>query len=225
LRVLLIEDHERLAEFIAAGLDQAGLAVDVVHTAGDGAAAIDAIEYEAVILDLGLPDADGMTLLRERRALGDNVPILLLTARDDIEHRVQGLDAGADDYLLKPFAMAELVARIRALLRRPSGGLGLVLAEGNLRYDTVGRQAVVNGDPLTLGRREIDLLELLLRRSGRVVPKAAIEESIYPFGEEIASNAVEVLVHRLRKRLQQARATAQLHTLRGIGYLLSEKTP
>jgi DNA-binding response OmpR family regulator len=166
-----------------------------------------------------------MTLLRARRTRGDEVPILLLTARDEVEHRVEGLDAGADDYLLKPFAMAELVARIRVLLRRPSSSLGVTLAEGNLSFDTVNRQATVDGDQVMLSRREVDLLELLMRRSGRVVSKAAIEDGIYPFGEEIASNAVEVLVHRLRKRMQQAGATVQLHTLRGIGYLLSEKAP
>ena len=225
MRLLVIEDHERLAEFVAAGLDQAGFAVDVVHNAADGAAAIDAMAYDAVILDLGLPDADGMTLLRARRARGDGVPILLLTARDELEHRVEGLDAGADDYLLKPFAMAELVARIRVLLRRPSSSLGMTLSEGNVRYDTVSRETTIDGTQVMLSRREVDLLELLMRRSGRVVSKAAIEDGIYPFGEEIASNAVEVLVHRLRKRLQLAGATIQLHTLRGIGYLLSDKAP
>jgi DNA-binding response OmpR family regulator len=225
LRLLVIEDHHRLAEFIAAGLDQAGFAVDVVHTAADGEAAIEAMGYDAVVLDLGLPDADGMTLLRARRARGDAVPILLLTARDEVEHRVEGLDAGADDYLLKPFAMAELVARVRVLLRRPSSSLGITLSEGNMSFDTVSRQATVNGDQVMLSRREVDLLELLMRRSGRVVSKAAIEDGIYPFGEEIASNAVEVLVHRLRKRMQLAGATVQLHTLRGVGYLLSDKMP
>ncbi|MBV8651019.1 MAG: response regulator transcription factor [Alphaproteobacteria bacterium] len=225
MRLLVIEDHQRLAEFIAAGLEQAGFAVDAVHSAADGEAAIGAVAYDAVILDLGLPDADGLTLLKARRARGDTVPILLLTARDDVEHRVEGLDAGADDYLLKPFAMAELVARIRVLLRRPSSSLGVVLTEGNLRFDTVGRQATVNGDQVMLSRREIDLLELLMRRSGRVVSKSAIEEGIYAFGEELASNAVEVLVHRLRKRMLRAGATVQLHTLRGVGYLLSDKVP
>jgi DNA-binding response OmpR family regulator len=225
VRLLVIEDHQRLAEFIATGLEQAGFAVDAVHSAADGEAAIEAVAYDAVILDLGLPDADGMTLLKARRARGDTVPILLLTARDDVEHRVEGLDAGADDYLLKPFAMAELVARIRVVLRRPSSSLGVVLTEGNLRFDTVGRQATVNGDQVMLSRREIDLLELLMRRSGRVVSKSAIEEGIYAFGEELASNAVEVLVHRLRKRMLQAGATVQLHTLRGVGYLLSDKAP
>lgn len=225
MRLLLIEDHQRLAEFVGTGLDKAGFAVDVVHTAADGNAAVEAMRYDAVILDLGLPDADGMTVLQAVRARGDAVPILLLTARDGVEERVKGLHAGADDYLLKPFAMAELVARIRVLLRRPSSSLGLVLAEGNVRFDTVDRQATVNGKPLMLGRRELDLLELLMRRSGRVLSKAALEDGIYPFGEEVASNAIEVLVHRLRKRMQQAGASVQLHTLRGIGYLLAAKPP
>ncbi len=214
-----------MAEFIAAGLRQAGFAVDSTHNAADGEAALASIRYDAVVLDLGLPDKDGMRLLRELRARGESVPILVLTARDELRDRVGGLDAGADDYLLKPFEMAELVARVRALLRRPSDALTPALTAGNISFDTVTRQATVNGGVVALGRREVDLLELLMRRSGRVISKSAIEEGIYAFGEEIGSNAVEVLVHRLRKRMQQAGATVQLHTLRGIGYLLSEGTP
>ena len=225
MRLLVVEDHQRLAELIASGLDQAGFAVDTVHTATDAQAAVNVIGYDVVVLDLGLPDADGMWLLREWRAGGSALPILLLTARDEVENRVKGLNAGADDYLLKPFAMAELVARVRVLLRRPANSLGVTLSYGNIEFDSVARLAKVNGEAVILGRRELDLLELLMRRSGRVVAKSAIEESIYPFGEEIASNAVEVLVHRLRRRMQQVGATVQLHTLRGIGYLLSDKTP
>jgi len=147
---------------------------------------------------------------------------LVLTARDAVEDRVIGLDAGADDYLIKPFATVELVARTKALLRRPGGALGVTLQAGNVALDTIGRDVKVGSVPLQLPRRECAILEHLLRRQGRVVPKVVLEEKLYGIDDELGSNAVPVHVHHLRRKLQDAQATAEIHTVRGIGYLLTE---
>ena len=222
MRILLIEDNDRLAQLVTTGLHKAGFAVDSFLTGAEGAAAIAATRYDAVTLDLGLPDMDGLELLRQLRGRGDQTPVLILTARDGVDDRVGGLNSGADDYLLKPFAMEELVARLRALLRRPGGALGVTLSMGNLALDTVAREVTVNGAVVNLSRRETEVLEHLLRRAGRVVPKAVIEESLYGFAEEVTANSVEALVSRLRKRLLAVSADLAIHTMRGIGYLLME---
>ena len=223
MRLLLIEDNRRLAEFTAESLGRAGFVVDCVHTADESGAALATTRYAVVVLDLGLPDADGLTVLAALRASGDTTPVLILTARDSVGDRVKGLNLGRDEYLLKPVAREELIARLRVLLRRPGQALGLQLALGNITFDTVERQARIGAVAIELSRRELDALELLMRRAGRVVSKAAIETALYSQDEEIGSNAVEVLIHRLRKRLQAAGATAYVHTLRGIGYLLSDE--
>ncbi|MEE8394269.1 MAG: response regulator transcription factor [Rhodospirillales bacterium] len=223
MRLLFIEDNERLTTFAKKGLEKEGFTVDVFSTVSDGEAALETVQYDAIILDLGLPDGDGLTLLRSMRDRGNATPVLILTARDDVEDRVMGLDSGGDDYLLKPFAMEELVARIRALLRRPGGALGVTLSTGNISLDTIGREVSVNGVPISISRREMAVLEQLLRRSGRVVPKDVLEDKIYGFEEEVSSNSVEVHISRLRKRLAKAEASICIHTLRGIGYLLSEE--
>lgn len=222
MRLLVIEDNRRLAALIAKGCRQAGFVADSCHDLESARAAVEAVNYDAVILDLALPDGDGLDFLAHLRRSGSDLPVLVLTARDRIEDRVAGLDRGADDYLLKPFAMEELVARLRALMRRPGQALGLRLAAGNIEFDTVAREVSVAGVPVAFTRRETDLLEILLRRQGRVVPKESIEEKLYAFGEEVSSNSVEVAVHRLRKHLVETGATVEVHTLRGIGYLLSE---
>jgi len=225
MRVLLIEDNLRLAGFVALGLDKAGFAVDAMHSAADAEAALAAARYDVVVLDIGLPDASGLSVLAGLRGRGEPVPVLVLSARDGVEDRVGALNRGADDYLLKPFAMEELVARLRALLRRPGESLDAVLNRGNVAFDTTTREVAVAGEPISLSRRERDALELLMRRFGKVVSKDAIEAAIYAFDDELTSNAIEVLIHRLRKRMQQAGATVHVHTLRGIGYLLSERAP
>lgn len=220
MRLLLVEDNERLAELVVKGCSDAGFAVDAVHSAEDARLALDTVSYDAVLLDLGLPDEDGLDVLKWLRAGRRATPVLVLTARDTVTDRVDGLNAGADDYLPKPFAMEELVARIRAILRRPGGALGRELEAGNTIMDTVAREVRIDGAVASCSKREMDVLEMLMRRLGHVVTKRGLEDSIYPFGEEIASNSIEVCVHRLRKRLSDAQSNVVIHTVRGVGYIL-----
>ncbi len=222
MRLLLVEDEERLADLVNRGLTRAGFTVDATATAEDAEAALATSQYDAIVLDLGLPDGDGMEILIGLRSRRNATPVLILTARDGVEDRVDGLNAGADDYLLKPFAMTELVARVKALLRRPSGALGTQLEFGNIAFDTVHREVAIDGQPVSLSRRELTLLENLMRRAGRVLPKDFLEERIYGFDDEVSSNSLEVMVHRLRKKLADHRSTGSIHTVRGVGYLLSE---
>jgi len=222
MRLLVIEDEARIAELVKRQLERAGFVVDAVRLCADAREALSLTAYDAAILDLGLPDGDGLNLLAELRATRSLLPVLVLTARDAVEDRVCGLDAGADDYLVKPFAMAELVARTKALLRRPGGALGLTLEAGNIVFDTIGRDVRVAGTGLQLPRRECAVLEHLMRRLGRVVPKSVLEEKLYGIDDELESNAIPVHVHHLRRRLLDAGATAEIHTVRGVGYLLSD---
>jgi DNA-binding response OmpR family regulator len=222
MRLLVVEDEPRITEIIKAALHEAGFVVDALCLEADAREALANIAYDAAVLDLGLPDGDGLKLLAQLRSTGNRTPILILTARDAVEQRVLGLDAGADDYLVKPFAVRELIARTKALLRRPGGALGTTLAAGNILFDTIGRDVSVGGIPLQLPRRESAILEHLLRRQGRVVPKSVLEEKLYGIDEELESNAVPVHVHHLRRRLQEGRASAEIHTVRGVGYLLVE---
>lgn len=224
MRLLVVEDESRIVEILRIGLGGAGFVVDAVYGVSDAREALKAVLYDAVVLDLGLPDGDGLKLLVSLRGSGNRVPVLVLTARDAVEHRVAGLDAGADDYLIKPFAMSELIARIKSLLRRPGLALGVTLVAGNMSLDTVGRELRVGLTVLYLARQELAVLEHLMRRLGRVVPKAVLEEKLYGVGEEPESNAIPVHVHHLRRKLAEAGATPQVHTLRGIGYLLTETT-
>ncbi len=223
MRLLFVEDNEELAGYTAQGLRSEGFTVDLVSLGAHALGAVDNTRYDAMILDLGLPDMNGMHVLSHVRQKNADLPILILTARDGVEDRVAGLNGGADDYLLKPFELVELIARIKALLRRPGGALGLTLVAANLEFDTVGRELHVDNEAVILSRRELDMLEQLMRRKGRVVPKDVLEETVYGFGEEVASNTIEVAMHRLRKRLSSVHAAVTIHTLRGIGYLLEEQ--
>ena len=223
MRLLVVEDELRIVDILKDVLESAGFTVDAVNTATGARNALSDIPYDAAILDLGLPDGDGLEVLKSARAQGLQIPILVLTARDAINDRVSGLDAGADDYLVKPFAIQELVSRIKALLRRPGGALGAVLDAGNLAFDTIGREVTISGNPVQLSRRELSILEILLRRFGRVVPKDVLEEKLYAFDQEPESNAVSVHVHHLRRKLKTQAASVEVHTVRGIGYLLNEQ--
>ncbi|HYB56699.1 MAG TPA: response regulator transcription factor [Alphaproteobacteria bacterium] len=221
MRVLLIEDNEKLAKFTVKGLEAAGFAADWLANGTDAENALSDISYDVAVLDLGLPDMDGMTLIARVRRRANNVPILVLTARDGTNDRVNGLNAGADDYLLKPFAMEELVARIHAVLRRPSDALDVTLVTGNMVLDSTKREFRVDQHVVPLSRREFMVMEHLMRRVGKVVTKAAIEEKTYGFDEEVSPNAVEVIVSRLRKRLRDSNASQEILTFRGVGYMLN----
>ena len=224
MRLLVIEDESRIAELLGAGLTRAGFTVDVVGGCEVAHGAFAVTAYDAAILDLGLPDGDGLNLLQKLRCDGNQIPILILTARDAVEDRVSGLDTGADDYLIKPFAMSELIARTKALLRRPGGALGTVLVAGNISFDTIGRDVRVGSLSVLLTRREAAILEHLMRRLGRVVPKTLLEERLYGIDDELESNAIPVHIHHhhLRRKLLDAAGTAEIHTVRGLGYVLTD---
>ncbi len=225
MRLLLIEDNDRLSGFLIKGLTAAGFTADRVARLDEASAALAAAHFDILVLDLGLPDGDGGEWLVGRRAAGDCLPVLVLTARATTADKVKGLNAGADDYLAKPFEMAELVARLKALLRRPGGVLALTLELGNLRFDMTHREASVAGRVLALSHSELKLLELLLRRAGRVVPRRVLEEGLYGFDDHVGPNYLEAHVSRLRKKLDAASAGVQIHTLRGVGYLAGEQVP
>ena len=219
MRILLVEDNDELRALLIRGLEAAGFPVDALATQSESEAALRTNRYSALILDLGLPDGDGLTLLRSIRERSDPLPVLILTARDSVRHRVSGLQTGADDYLVKPFAMEELIARLQALLRRPGELLGKSLQLANLTFDTEARQAFVDGTPQILSARELAVLEILLRRSGRVVSKKLVEDQIFGLGD-LSSNAIEVYIHRLRKGLADRGARVTIHTVRGVGYMI-----
>lgn len=219
MRLLLIEDNLELSNGLVHSLAQSGHAVDAVHTGRDALTACAATEYELVILDLGLPDADGITVLQRLRHQGLAAPVLILTARDDLQDRIQGLDAGGDDYLAKPFALGELEARIRALLRRGTTAAATP-SFGELALDPASRVATVRGQELPLTARELAVLTLLLRRPGRVISKQQMVESLYSWEDAINPSAIEVFISRLRRKLEEAGADVGIRVLRGLGYRL-----
>jgi DNA-binding response OmpR family regulator len=224
MRILIVDDDEDVADLARAQLRRAGYAAD---TAGDVEAARSAlagVAYDALVLDLGLPDGDGLNFLAELRRAKRQFPVLILSARGRADQRVAGLKAGADDYLAKPFDVEELVARIQALLRRPTALAGATLGLGNLAVDVEGQVAKVDGKDLKLTRRELGVLGALARRPGQIVSRAQLEDALYGFGDEIASNAIEVYVSALRKRLTEAGADCGIETQRGLGYKLAPKT-
>ncbi len=221
MRLLLVEDHPGLRDMLAAHLRGHGFATDAFGRGGDALSAANDTEYDAVILDLGLPDMDGMEVLRRLRAqTGGEPPVIVLTARDAVADRIGGLDAGADDYILKPFDLDELDARLRTVMRRPGARRVTVAAYGDVSFDTVSRSASVHGAILPLTRREACLLEELIRAGGRTVVRDGLEDRIYGFNEQVSGNALEAIVSRLRRRLAVADATTTVETVRGIGYRL-----
>ncbi|MBN8829222.1 MAG: response regulator transcription factor [Sphingomonadales bacterium] len=222
MRVLVVEDNQRLAKLVADGLQRRGFSCDIAHCLADADDAMAGASYDAIVLDLGLPDGDGLEWLAKRRHYRQVPPAIIQTARGALEDRVAGLDAGADDYVVKPVEIDELAARIRALLRRPGARAPTVLEAGALQFDTTSRTAHCAGRELELSRREADLLELLLRRAGSVVHRKVIEDALYNFSEPVTPNAVEAAISRLRRKLEEAGARGALHTIRGIGYMLRE---
>jgi DNA-binding response OmpR family regulator len=225
MRLAVVEDNSELAQLLTQSLKAEGYETDLMTTAAEARAAVTTTRYAALILDLGLPDGDGLAILREIRLRKDPLPVLVLTARGGLQDRVSGLRGGADDYLVKPFALEELVARLEALLRRPGQLLGRSLQVANLVFDTESRQAFIDDKPQMLSAREVAVLELLMRRKDRVVSKKLVEDQIFGLSGEVASNAVEVYVHRLRKQLSEHGAKVQIHTIRGVGYLMAEEKP
>jgi two-component system OmpR family response regulator len=222
MRILIVEDEPVLADGLTRSLRHADYAVDTSGTGTEADHVLATQTYDLVILDLGLPELDGFEILRRLRHRGSRVPVLVLTARDALEDRVKGLDLGADDYLTKPFELAELEARVRALIRRGHSGGGSLLSHGALSVDTTGRRALLHGEPLQLSARELGVLEVLMLRTGRVVNKEQLAEQLYGWDEEVGANAIEVYVHRLRRKLEPA--GVKIRTIRGLGYLLEKSS-
>ncbi|TQV83108.1 response regulator transcription factor [Denitrobaculum tricleocarpae] len=219
MRVLLVEDHPPLAEAVRDALHRSGFVVDHAGTAQEADEMAALADYALVLLDLGLPDGDGLRLL-PTLSDGGRVPIIVLTARSRLSDRLAGLDTGADDYVVKPVEMPELVARCRAVLRRPGDRSSTTLQIGTLALDTTARSASVNAVPLPLGRRELGVLEHLMRAAGRVAPRRLLEEAIYGFDDEVGPNALEASVSRLRRGLEAAGCKIPIVTVRGVGWML-----
>jgi two-component system, OmpR family, response regulator len=218
MRVLIAEDDTVLADGLCRSLRKGGYAVDWVTTGTDADSALTAQPYDLLILDLGLPRLAGMEVLKRLRSRQSAVPVLILTAADSVEQRVRGLDLGADDFMAKPFALSELEARVRALVRRAMGAGSTTLKVGPLTYDLVSRSALLNDQPLELSARETGLLEVLLQRAGRLVNKEQIVDHLCEWGDEVSHNAIEVYMHRLRKKLEGG--GIRIATVRGLGYCL-----
>ena len=218
MRILIAEDDPALAYGLQCTLRQSGYAVDRVGNGSEADAALGTDEFDLLILDINLPGLSGFEVLKRLRARNSRLPVLLLTALDSVTDRVRGLDAGADDYLAKPFELAELSARVRALTRRGMSGSPTIIRHGRLNFDQVGRAADLDGTRLELSARELNLLELFLQRPGRLVPKSLLVSHLCEWGEEVSANAIEVYVHRLRKKLEPG--GVRISTVRGVGYCL-----
>jgi len=215
-RILLVEDDAPLGEGVKSGLEDEGHVVEWVRDGRHGREALAVEAFNAVVLDLTLPRLDGLQILRELRARNDHTPVLILTARDTVANRVEGLDAGADDYLVKPFALAELKARVRSLTRRAAGRSSNRLEHAGVVLDRETHRVLHDGKPVELSAREYALLEALLEHPGRTLSRAQIEQRIYPWGQEVESNAIEVHVHHLRAKL----FPGLIRTVRGVGYAI-----
>lgn len=219
MRILLIEDDAMIGRAVRNGLGQAGFAVDWVTDGRDAELSLANGVYDLAILDLGLPKKDGMAILSTLRGLGNSMPVLIASARDTVRDRIAGLEAGADDYVLKPFDLDELVARVRALLRRHAGSGSPLLRFGTLTLDPVRKTVLQAGEPVELSAKEFAVLEALMQRPGAVLSREKLEESVYGWGEEVGSNAIEVHLHHLRKKL----GAMVIRNVRGVGYRVTEE--
>ena len=219
MRILVVEDDRLIGDGLAVGLDKLGFAVDWFRDGREGSEALLLALYDAVILDLGLPGRDGLSILRDWRGRGRKEPVLILTAQGEVEQKVAGLESGADDYLAKPFALAEVAARLKALIRRSHGQLEQILTWGPVSFNLSSRQAALSGQEVTLSPKEIGLLELFLLNRNQVLSKSAIEEKLYAWGEELQSNAVEVHIHHLRRKL----GADFVRTVHKVGYILDDR--
>jgi DNA-binding response OmpR family regulator len=216
MRVLLIEDDEMIASGLQTALHQAGYAVDWMRDGRSAAAALQSTTYDVVLLDLGLPQRHGLEILRDLRRDGNSTPVIIVTARDERENRIAGLDAGADDYIVKPFDLDELLARVRSVLRRAAGRGDPRITHGDLCLDPAARSVEQRGIPVRLSAHEYSVLEALLQRPGTVLSRTQIEDRLYGWDEPIGSNAVEVYVHSLRRKL----GSDVIKTMRGVGYFV-----
>ena len=216
MRLLLVEDDTLLGKGLQAGLKQAGYQVDWLQRGDHATSAIESNQFDLIVLDIMLPGESGIEVLRKMRKRGDSTPVLLLTARDSINDRVEGLDSGADDYLIKPFDLDELNARLRALLRRRCGRAEPVLQHRGITLDPAAHRVEFNGDEVSLSSREFALLQYLLENAGRAITRTRLEETLYGWDGEVESNSLEVFIHHLRKKF----GTNLIRTIRGVGYMI-----
>jgi DNA-binding response OmpR family regulator len=221
MKILIVEDDRKVGSFILSGLGEATYTTKLVRTCAEARDALADDPFDAVVLDLGLPDGDGLELLREWRAAGFNEPVLILSARDAVADRVKGLNLGADDYLAKPFSFDELLARLRSLLRRQATAKTTVLEHRGVRVDLLARTVTAAGKPVTLTNREFALLELFLQNVGRVLTRTMIAERVWEASHELETNLIDVYVRRLRQKLEQPGDTPLIRTIRGTGYQLA----
>ncbi|MGY3695601.1 MULTISPECIES: response regulator [Bradyrhizobium] len=220
MRILLVDHHADFARAVKEALLGCGFAVDVTRTLDEAAAALDCASYHILLLESALPDGDGLNWLKQLRRDGCSMPTMMMSNLNDLARRIAIFNAGADDFLAKPVSIDELIARMRAILRRSTQMTAPVVTFGNLHFDPIGRQVSVSGRVLRIARREVCILEHLLSRAGRTVPRSSLEDSLYAFDDEVSTNALEVGIYRLRAHLSQAGATLRIKTARGVGYTL-----
>jgi two-component system OmpR family response regulator len=221
MRLLLVEDDQTIADGLMRAMSKSGFAVDHVNNGSDADTTLSMQTYDVIVLDLGLPKLSGLEVLKRLRQRNNATPVMILTAADRVEDRVKGLDLGADDYMIKPFALTELEARIRVLTRRTGGHTSAQIKHGQLTYDTVGRVVYIREKMIDLSARELGLLEILLQRMGRLVSKEQLVEHLCEWGEEVSNHAIEVYMHRLRKKIEDS--GVKISTIRGLGYCLDKQ--
>lgn len=218
MRILVVEDDPQIGDGLKAGLSQGGYAVDLMTTLREATHALDIEKFDAVVLDIALPDGSGLDLLKKMRESASTLPVLLLTAKDKINDKIIGLDCGADDYMIKPFDLDELQARLRAIVRRRSGHADAVYKRGGLTVDPASFRVTLEGDLLTVSRREFAILVALLEANGRVLSRERLEQALYTWDEAVESNTIQVHIHHLRKKLGEG----FIRTVRGVGYVIDQ---